>query len=344
MTRTPKSKSWRDILPVHPAAALFRRANPDELRELGEDIKARGLTSPIVLWRESPEAPLQLVDGVSRLDGIELCIGRIISIRPLLLAGNRMIPRCDNVVELDSTVDPYAYGKSANVLRRHLTGEQKRELIENLLKADPDQSDRAIARAVKADNKTVAATRKGMEGREEIPHVARRKDKNGRRQPATKYKPPKSPLGQQIKQDAKAMAAARARESAATESQGARAHPDHDDDHDRDRRHGGDRLRRGNRGGQHHGAGHAASQPTDAQGTDQPKTNGGIVPDTAGTPADAATVDSVEISKTWRDEDWTRALKALEAERYRRIHRAVEAALRPAEPVQADNRPPRTVH
>ena len=34
---------------------------------------------------------------------------------------------------------------SANIHRRHLTAEQRRELIEKLLKADPGQSDRQIA-------------------------------------------------------------------------------------------------------------------------------------------------------------------------------------------------------
>ena len=38
---------------------------------------------------------------------------------------------------------------------RHLTPEQKRELIEKVLRADPTKSDRQIARAVKVDNKTV---------------------------------------------------------------------------------------------------------------------------------------------------------------------------------------------
>jgi hypothetical protein len=32
------SPSWRDVLPVHPAAELFEPLSPDELRALGEDI------------------------------------------------------------------------------------------------------------------------------------------------------------------------------------------------------------------------------------------------------------------------------------------------------------------
>jgi hypothetical protein len=48
-TATAKAKSWRDVLPVHPAADLFPMMSPDELKVLGEDIKRNGLEVPIVL-------------------------------------------------------------------------------------------------------------------------------------------------------------------------------------------------------------------------------------------------------------------------------------------------------
>jgi hypothetical protein len=40
-------KSWRDVLAVHPAADLFPKMTTDELRALGEDIKATGMKVPI---------------------------------------------------------------------------------------------------------------------------------------------------------------------------------------------------------------------------------------------------------------------------------------------------------
>ena len=51
---------------------------------------------------------------------------------------------------------------SVNAHRRHLTLEQKRELITKLLKAHPSMSDRAIARQVGVDNKTVGSLRRKL--------------------------------------------------------------------------------------------------------------------------------------------------------------------------------------
>ena len=51
--------TWRDHLKVHPAADLFPMMSEDELRELGEDIRANGLLSPIVIDADDDT----LVDG-----------------------------------------------------------------------------------------------------------------------------------------------------------------------------------------------------------------------------------------------------------------------------------------
>src|SRR4051794_33934278 len=60
---------------------------------------------------------------------------------------------------------------AVNVPRRHLTTEEKRQLIAHRLKQRPDESDRAIGAAVGEDNKTVGRIRLDLEQREEIPHV-----------------------------------------------------------------------------------------------------------------------------------------------------------------------------
>jgi len=182
-------KSWRDVLPIHPAAELFPLMSPDELKALGEDIRKNALTSPIALWRASPAAQLQLLDGRNRLDAIE-----IIDKCPAIKDASQIeaVIKQGKAILLHESVDPYAYVISANIHRRHLTAEQKRELIAKLLKATPEKSNRQIAETVKADDKTVGSVRRALEGRAEIPHVETRTDTKGRQQPSKKATP-KSP-------------------------------------------------------------------------------------------------------------------------------------------------------
>jgi hypothetical protein len=201
-----KRKSWRDVLPVHPAADLFPMMSPDELRELGEDIrKNQQLQTPIVLIGvdKSPirieGRPVALLDGRNRLDALELSGHRIDF--ELVSDDDRRGPRwyalgqqigiavfsvAIRLVVLSKTADPYAHVLSLNVHRRHLTAEQKREIIAKVLKAKPGQSNLAIAKQVKADDKTVASVRRDLEARSEIPNVDTRRDTKGRKQPAKK--------------------------------------------------------------------------------------------------------------------------------------------------------------
>lgn len=73
---------------------------------------------------------------------------------------------------------------SLNLDRRHLNREQKRELIEKSLKADPHLSNRQHAERVSASHHTVGAVRDELEGRGQIAHVDQRTDSLGRQQPA----------------------------------------------------------------------------------------------------------------------------------------------------------------
>jgi hypothetical protein len=93
---------------------------------------------------------------------------------------------------ISSPDDPYSYVISANIHRRHLTGEQRRELIGKLLEANPEKSDRQIGSMAKSDGKTVATVRAEKERRAEIPHVGARIDAKGRKQPA-RSKPKSAP-------------------------------------------------------------------------------------------------------------------------------------------------------
>ena len=64
-----------------------------------------------------------------------------------------------------------AHVRRLNILRRHLTQDQKRELIRDQVKETPADSDRKIGRALGVDGKTVAAVRQEMESSAEIPQI-----------------------------------------------------------------------------------------------------------------------------------------------------------------------------
>jgi hypothetical protein len=175
------SKSWCDVLVLHPAAELLPLMSRDDLKALGEDIKKNELTSPIVIWSERgrDDEPHYLLDGRNRLDAMEL-----VGIPVLNEKGDLCVP----LVKV-SDLDPYAYFLSANVHRRHLTGEQKRELIAKVLKAQPESSNRQIAELTNVSHHTVESVREGMEARGQIAHVETRQDSKGRQQPARKPLP-----------------------------------------------------------------------------------------------------------------------------------------------------------
>ncbi|MBO0737787.1 MAG: ParB N-terminal domain-containing protein [Alphaproteobacteria bacterium] len=169
---------WRGRIPTLTAARLFPALSPDELRELSADIAQHGLRSPVTLLKPVDGSP-QLLDGRNRLDAVELAG------LPMVDAdGNLIIEHV--VIEETSGFDPFAFVVSANLHRRHLTREQKREVIATLLCDQPSRSDHATAQIAKADHHTVASVRSELEGRWEIPHVAERVDTRGRSQPATK--------------------------------------------------------------------------------------------------------------------------------------------------------------
>ena len=157
--------SWRDVLPIHPATELFPRMSSDELRTLADDIKKNSLQTPIAVRcqrnGDTGEWSHQLLDGISRLDAIELA--GFNPIEPARSKGRAergrsgmdcgLIPylglpeQLEIAIKYISPEDPLAYVISANIHRRHLAAEQKRELIAALLKAAPEKSDHRSPRS-----------------------------------------------------------------------------------------------------------------------------------------------------------------------------------------------------
>ena len=97
--------------------------------------------------------------------------------------------------------DPTTYIISSNIHRRHLTAETKRNLtLAQLLKENPERSNRATAAIVNVDHKTVAAVRRLEEDVGNIPHVDKVMNfQKGRQQPASKSPDGNRPVAQLAK-------------------------------------------------------------------------------------------------------------------------------------------------
>src|SRR5437868_187104 len=126
-------KSWRDKFKIHPAAGLFPMMGAAELRELGEDIRKNDLSTTICMIEVDGE--VQLLDGRNRLDAMEL-VGILRASNegcPLTYRGPRgglhAVPYYIFNSEGKDRCDPYKFVVSANIHRRHLKPEQKRDLI-----------------------------------------------------------------------------------------------------------------------------------------------------------------------------------------------------------------------
>jgi hypothetical protein len=199
--------SWRNTIKIHPAADLFPLLGDDESVAMGKDIKANGLVSPVAIRIENGK-PI-LLDGRNRLDameraGIEVQIQRDPGTGRWALLSGEFIGKYtwqsigwqigDGVHVVAS--DPVKYIVSANIHRRNITTETKRDLIAALLKENPERSDRATAELVKVDHKTVSAVRQKEEQLGSIPQLTKRTGKDGKARQQAASKPKASPVKQ----------------------------------------------------------------------------------------------------------------------------------------------------
>ena len=170
--------SWRDQIKVHPAADLFPMMSDAELDELAADIAEYGLYQAIAFQGD------ELLDGRNRLAAIHRIKDET--------RRNNLLGFAASTKRALEVRDPTAYVVSANLHRRQLSAEDKKRIAAELLKLEPQRSDRSVGKLVGLDHKTIAtAVRADLVERGEIPHVATRTDSVGRQQSATK--PPKPP-------------------------------------------------------------------------------------------------------------------------------------------------------
>ena len=140
----------------------------EEYAELKVDIAQRGVMVPIEYDEQG-----NILDGYHRL---KIC-------------GELGIKDFPKVIRAGMTeVEKLTHARKLNMARRQLTGDQKRELIRDQLKATPEQSDRQIAKALGVSHVTVGSQRRELESIGQIDQSSRC-TKDGRIYPATR-KPP----------------------------------------------------------------------------------------------------------------------------------------------------------
>jgi hypothetical protein len=170
----------------HPLADIFPLMEGEEFDALVADIKANGLREKMDLYHG------QIVDGRNRYRALQR-LGIDPNANPKEYfrkaiyahsAGGEARPHGQNN---DDRVRAYIISK--NIHRRHLTAEQKRDLIAKLIEADPSKSDRQIAKTAKASPTTVGTVRAEMEKAGDVSNLDTRTDTKGRKQPAKRVEP-----------------------------------------------------------------------------------------------------------------------------------------------------------
>src|SRR6516165_8065994 len=119
-------------LDPHPFSKLFPPISEEDFGKLAADIKLNGLHQPIVRYQG------KILDGNNRYRACELV---------------KVAPKFADFTGDDAAARNYVI--SANIHRRHLSPDQRREIIAALLKADPTQSNRQVAEQAKASHVTV---------------------------------------------------------------------------------------------------------------------------------------------------------------------------------------------
>jgi hypothetical protein len=180
---TDQPFDWRAHVRVHPAADLLPLLPPEELRALADDISANGLLSFAVADKDGV-----LLDGRNRLDALALLDA--LEPAPGEFCGIRIKGDGDPIRwRILGSGDPYDQVLSLNIHRRHLTAEQKRDLIDAVLKAKPELSNRQIAEKVKADHHKVASRRGALEATGEISPVEKTIGADGKARKKAKTDP-----------------------------------------------------------------------------------------------------------------------------------------------------------
>jgi ParB-like chromosome segregation protein Spo0J len=133
---------------IHPDADLFPMMSEAELADLVADIEKNGLLHPIVLDSTGE----WLVDGRNR----DIACER---------AGAE--PRYDRLMP---DIDIFSYIVATNLHRRHLTPDQKTEIVRQVIARNPDKSNREIAEVAKVSASTIDRIRRTTASPDAVGH------------------------------------------------------------------------------------------------------------------------------------------------------------------------------
>jgi len=139
---------------------LLDPLSPEDFKALEADILERGVMVPIELDEDG-----NVLDGYHRL----------------LICEKHKISDYPKVIRRGWTEEQKrTHARRMNLARRHLTREQRRELIKDQLREAPDQTDRKIAAQLGVDHKTVGKVRGKLEQGGEVPQVKQRAGRDGK--------------------------------------------------------------------------------------------------------------------------------------------------------------------
>ena len=149
---SPELKEAQNLMPM----------SESDRENLKKDIQLNGMRHPVITYRK--DGGYYILAGWNRREiAIELNL-------PLI-----------EVQVIEGNPEEYkSFVITENLSRRHLTTEQKRELIQYLLKQDPSQSNRTIAKKTGTSKDTVNALRGKLETGGEISHVKFVKGSDGK--------------------------------------------------------------------------------------------------------------------------------------------------------------------
>lgn len=152
---------------------LLPELRPEEFEALKQDIAERGVIVPVVVDEFGA-----ILDGHNRARACrELGIN-------------------DYPVEVRSRLseaDKRVFARKLNVLRRHLTRDQVRQLVGDQLRDIPEWADRRIGRELGVDHKTVGAVRAGLGRTGEIPQLDKTIGDDGKARKTRRQSPKERP-------------------------------------------------------------------------------------------------------------------------------------------------------